>query len=191
MSVAVVILATLISALQASEPQPGQAGPHPLDPLTAAEINSAAGLLGAAPWFPPDALFATIVLKEPAKRDVLAYTAGAPTSRQAFAVILDRKGNRTFKAVVNLTTSRVESFGQVRGVQPVVLEAEYDTLVRIVKADSRWQGAMRTRGIKELDAVQIDYWAVGQVAPQYQTRRLLRAVSYLKGESTKLLRPAD
>ena len=43
---------------------------------------------------------------------------------------------------------------------------------------------MRKRGINEFDEVQIDYWAVGQVAPQYQGRRLLRAVSYFKGDST-------
>ena len=50
---------------------------------------------------------------------------------------------------------------------------------------------MRKRGIKNFDNVQIDYWAVGQVAPQFQGRRLLRAVSYFKGDVNELLRPAD
>jgi primary-amine oxidase len=173
----------LVTAFQAAQPPPAQVQQHPLDPLTAAEIDAAAGALGAAPEFPADALFATIVLKEPSKSDVLSYTPGAATVRQAFAVILDRKRNRTIEAVVDLKTSRVVSWSEVKGVQPVVLEAEYDTLVRIVKADARWQDAMRKRGIGDFDKVQIDYWAVGQVAPQYQTRRLLRAVSYFKGDS--------
>jgi primary-amine oxidase len=172
-----------VTAFQAAQPPPAQVQQHPLDPLTAAEIDAAAGALGAAPEFPADALFATIVLKEPSKSDVLSYTPGAATVRQAFAVILDRKRNRTIEAVVDLKTSRVVSWSEVKGVQPVVLEAEYDTLVRIVKADARWQDAMRKRGIGDFDKVQIDYWAVGQVAPQYQTRRLLRAVSYFKGDS--------
>ena len=165
-------------------PQPATAQRHPLDALTAAEIHAAAGILSAAPQFPEGALFATIVLKEPAKRDVLTYAPGAPIVRQAFAVILDRRRNRTFEAVVDLGGSRIVSWTPIAGVQPVVLEAEYDALVRVVKADARWQNAMRKRGITDFDQVQIDYWAVGQVAPQYQTRRLLRAVAYLKGSST-------
>ena len=62
------------SPSQAHQSQPGPVGQHPLDPLTAAEIDAAAGILCAAPGFPAGALFATIVLKEPGKRDVLAYT---------------------------------------------------------------------------------------------------------------------
>ena len=163
-------------------PQPAStAERHPLDALTAAEIDAAAGILSAAPQFPEGALFATIVLKEPPKRDVLAYAQGAPIVRRAFAVILDRRRNRTFEAVVDLGTSRIVSWTEIPGAQAVVLEAEYEDLVRIVKADARWQEAMRKRGIDDFEQVQIDYWAVGQVAPQYQRRRLLRAVSYLKG----------
>ena len=157
---------------------------HPLDPLTAAEIDTAAGALRSASQFPPGGLFATLVLKEPLKSAVLAHTPGAAFPRQAFAVILDRKGNRTFEAIVDLPAARMSSWTEIKGVQPVVLEAEYETLVRVVKADTRWQEAMRKRGIENLDDVQIDYWAVGQVALRYQGRRLLRAVSYFKGAAT-------
>ncbi len=157
---------------------------HPLDPLSEAEINDAAAALSAAPQFPAGGLFATIVLKEPPKGDVLAHTPGAAVARRAFAVILDRRRNRTFEAIVDLGPARVVSWTEIKGVQPVVFEAEYDTLVRLVKADARWQAAMRKRGIDDFEKVQIDYWAVGQVAPRYRTQRLLRAVCYLKGEST-------
>ena len=167
-----------------STPAIALAQAHPLDPLTAAEIDTAAGALRASSQFPADGLFATLVLKEPDKLTVLGYTPGASISRQAFAVILDRRGNRTFEAIVDLPAARIASWTEVKGVQPVVLEAEYETLVRIVKADTRWQEAMRARGIQNLDDVQVDYWAVGQVAPGFQGRRLLRAVSYLKGTQT-------
>ena len=157
---------------------------HPLDPLTAAEIDIAARLLTAAPQFPAEGKFATIVLKEPAKSDVLAYKPGATLARQAFAVVLDRRGNRTFEGVVDVTGSRLVSWTEVKGVQPGVLETEYDVMVRVVRADARWQAAMRKRGIDNLDTVQIDNWAAGQVAPEFQKRRLLRAVSYLKDTAT-------
>ena len=157
---------------------------HPLDSLSAGEIETAAKALAAAPQFPGEGRFATIVLKEPAKSEVLAFTAGAPITRQAFAVILDRKRNRTFEAVVDVKAPRVVSWTEVKGVQPVVLEDEYDVMVDIVKKDPRWQAAMRKRGIDDFGKVQIDNWAVGQVGPQFQGKRLLRALSYFKGEST-------
>jgi primary-amine oxidase len=172
------------AAFEAAQPPPAAVQRHPLDPLTATEIDAAASVLSASPQFPADARFATIVLKEPPKRDVLRFTPGAPIVRQAFAVILDRKRNRTFEAVVDLGTSRVVSWAEIKGVQPVVLETEYDTIVRVVKSDARWQAAMRKRGIDDFDKIQIDYWAVGQVSPQHRSARLLRAVSYFKGDQT-------
>lgn len=178
----VFLVPAVLGALQA-RPSTGAAQLHPLDPLSAAEITAATGLLRAAPQFPAGALFASLVLKEPPKADVLAHAGGAPASREAFAVILDRKRNRTFEATVDLQATRLVSWTEIKGVQPVVLEAEYETLVRVVKSDARWQAAMRKRGIENLDDVQIDYWAVGQVAARHQTRRLLRAVSYLKAGS--------
>src|SRR5436190_16328710 len=73
---------------------------HPLDPLTAPEIETAAAVLSGLPQFPKSGEFAALVLKEPPKADVLAFQAGAPIARQAFAVVLDRPTNRTFEAVV-------------------------------------------------------------------------------------------
>jgi primary-amine oxidase len=155
---------------------------HPLDPLTSDEIKAAAGVITALPQFPPGSLFSTIVLKEPQKKEVLSYKSGAPVGRQAFAVILDRKGNRTFEALVDLKAGRLISWEHVRGVQPLVMESEFEALPDIVKADSRWQEAMRKRGINDFDKVQIDGWAVGQVAKAREGARLLRALSYFKGE---------
>lgn len=156
---------------------------HPLDPLTADEIKAAAGVITALPQFPAGSLFSTIVLKEPLKREVLNYKPGSPVSRQAFAVILDRQGNRTFEAVVDLKAGRLVSWEQIKGVQPLVMESEFEALPDIVKADARWQEAMRKRGINDFDKVQIDGWAVGQVARAHAGARLLRALSYFKGDA--------
>jgi len=50
-----------------------------------------------------------------------------------------------------------------------------------VKADERWQAAMRKRGITDFAKVSVDGWATGQV-PEKFTGRLLRALSYFKGD---------
>lgn len=168
---------TLAAQTNTAKPQ------HPLDPLTADEIKTAASLITALPQFPAGSLFSTIVLKEPLKREVLNYRPGVPVSRQAFAVILDRKGNRTFEAVVDVKTPRLISWSLIKGVQPLVMESEFEALPNIVKADARWQEAMRKRGINDFDRVQIDGWAVGQVAKIHEGARLLRALSYFKGDA--------
>ena len=169
-----------------------QAQSHPLDPLNGSEIEIAAKVIEAAPGFPAGGKFATLVLKEPAKADVLAYAPGGRVARQAFAIILDRPHNRTFESVVDVTASRLVSWREVKGVQPAVLDAEYDVFARVVKADPRWQAAMKKRGLTDFDALQIDNWAVGQVAPALQKRRLLRAVTYFKGDQTNFYgRPVE
>ena len=155
---------------------------HPLDALTADEIRTATRVLTAAPQFPAGAKFSTIVLKEPPKSEVLAFTPGGSFRREAFAIVLDRRGNRTFEAVIDLEASRVSSWTEVKGVQPLVLAGEYDEVSALVKADKRWQDAMHRRGFKNFDEIQIDTWAAGQVPAAHRGTRLLRALSYFKGQ---------
>jgi len=163
---------------------PARAQQHPLDPLSSTEIEIAAKILTGASQFPQGGKFATIVLREPAKQAVLAYTAGSAIPREALVIVLDRPANRTFEAIVDLTGAKLASWREVKGVQPVVLESDYDIMVRAVRADPQWQAAMKKRGIDDLSKIQIDNWAVGEVAARYRGRRLLRAVSYFKGDST-------
>jgi primary-amine oxidase len=158
---------------------------HPLDPLSAEEIKAASAILGKHALFAEGAIYSTIVLKEPSKSEVINFKPGAQFSRQAFAVILDRKGNRTFEAVVDLKAERLTSWKLVEGAQPLVTATEFELLPDIVKKDVRWQAAMRKRGIEDFDKVQIDGWAVGQVASKFQKMRLLRALTYLKGDEGK------
>jgi primary-amine oxidase len=180
-SIFVLCLKLLIPLALATQTGTAQTA-HPLDPLTVDEIKTAAGVISAWPQFPQGSLFSTIVLKEPLKSEVLNQKPGSPFTRQAFAVILDRKGNRTFEAVVDLKAGRITSWQQIKGAQPLVMESEFEALTDIVKTDPRWQDAMRKRGINDFDKVQIDGWAVGQVAAAHDGIRLLRALSYFKGD---------
>ena len=84
----------VLLAFQAAPPASSQVQQqqHPLDPLTATEIDAVAGALRASSQFPADGLFSMLTLKEPLKTAVLAFAPGASISRQAFAVILDSKG---------------------------------------------------------------------------------------------------
>ena len=165
---------------------------HPLDPLSADEINAAATLLRAAPQFPGEGLFSTIVLNEPPKSEVLAFKPGTTFTRQAFSIILDRRGSRTYEVIVDLNAKSVLSWTEVKGVQAPLLDGEYDELSKIVKANLQWQAAMRKRGINDFSKVQVDGWAVGQVAAAQNAGRLMRGVTYLvDGQTNFYGRPIE
>lgn len=153
---------------------------HPLDPLDAGEIESAVKVLRALQEFPKAAMFSTVQLDEPSKEDVQNFKPGSAFRRNAFAIVLDRENNKTFEAVVDLGGRKLNSWKEIPGVQPLVFVGEYELVDELVRADPRWQAAMKKRGISDFDQVAIDGWAVGQTDGKF-TGRLLRGLSYFKG----------
>ena len=167
---------TFVSSLKAAD------ATHPLDPLNESEIAGAVKILQAAPNFPKVALFSTVQLNEPPKAEVLSFKNGTRNfRREAFAIILDREKNKTFEATVDLRTNKLLAWKEIGGVHPLVFAEEFEVLPDIVKADKRWQEAMRKRGITDFEKVSVDGWATGQVPDKF-TGRLLRALSYFKGD---------
>ena len=83
-----------------------------------------------------------------------------------------------------MNAGTIVSWNQIKGVQPLVLAGEDDALSKLVKADPRWQAAMKKRNITDFAQVQIDGWATGQLPAAYKGRRMLRALSYFRGDAT-------
>ena len=115
--------------------------PHALAPLSAAEITAAARIIRLR--VRESARFITMALDEPPKEMVLHRVAVA---RRAFAVLYDAEANRTWEAVANLATGRVDSLREVRGAQPMVTGDDSGRADQIVRSDPRWQRAMAARG---------------------------------------------
>src|SRR5579883_2209551 len=92
---------------------------HPLDPLSAAEIEAAAALLKAE--FESEQhrlLFVSISLHEPPKAAVLGWPEAGPVPREAFAVFRDLTRRTTYEAIVSLEEQRVRWSRSVPGAQP-------------------------------------------------------------------------
>jgi primary-amine oxidase len=156
---------------------------HPLDPLTATEIQAAIAALKVHPDVPAQALFPVVSLHEPPKAEVLGYAAGSPFRREAFIVVFDRQGNRTFEAIVDLGTRAVASIKRIEGAQPAITFEELDRVPALVRADPTWQEAMKKRGLTNFAEIHVDPWAPGLLDPatEPRTTRWVRALSYLKG----------
>jgi primary-amine oxidase len=168
-------------------PEVHAAAPHPLDPLDEKELASAVEILKAEGKLTEGVLFPILVLNEPPKEELLAHREGAPFRREAFAVLLDRKAQKTFEAVVDLRKKGLASWRDVPGVQPAVLIEEFDSPKEIVRKDPRFVEAMKKRGITDLENVQIDTWAAGLLSPDERGTglRLLRALFYYRGPNGK------
>jgi primary-amine oxidase len=158
---------------------------HPLDPLTWSEIETAMEVLRAGGKFAEGMFVPTLVLREPSKETVRAFRAGAPLQREAFAIVLDRKGNRTSEAIVDVGKKAIVSWKEVPGVQPNVLEEEFESVPEIVRADPAWQAAIAKRGITDTQNVLVDTWAAGVLPAKGAApgARLCRAISFYRGQN--------
>ncbi|MDR0359132.1 MAG: tyramine oxidase, partial [bacterium] len=65
-------------------------GQHPLDPLSAEEIEAAGGILKSERKLEDSARFVYVTLKEPAKETVLAFQPGDTVRREAHIVLRER-----------------------------------------------------------------------------------------------------
>jgi len=151
---------------------------HPLTPLSAREIRAAASILRDSGHVPRGAEFSTLTLDEPPKDAVLR---GTSTPRRAFAVIYDRRANRTYEGVADLSTARVVSWKEIPGAQPAITGDDSGLADRIVRADPRWEQAMRERHITDPRNVAIACWSAGYFAlPGTEQGRIVRALSYYR-----------
>ncbi len=181
---AVVLLG--ISTDPAPARPPATVRPHPLDPLTAAEMDRAADILKQQQRLPEDVLFPVLTLHEPPKEQVLAHR---PAPREGFAVVYNRKTNETSEAIIDLVTSKVTKFRRVEGAQPRVLGAEYEAVMPRLRKHPGVIAALRKRGITDPNKVYFELWAGGPAEPGRPNARLGRVLCYDRRGGNGYLRP--
>lgn len=109
--------------MQTANP-PVAAASHPLDPLTAGEIQAASAILRRERGLTPDHRFVYISLKEPPKDDVLAFTPGAAVDRAAAILLRDRRTHAVIEAEVSISSGSVTAWRELVGVQPSIMMEE-------------------------------------------------------------------
>lgn len=148
---------------------------HPLDSLRPDEIRLVAMLLDKAGISNERTRFAAVRLAPPVKAEVWAWKPGTRVARRAIAVI--RTGKRVREAVVDLNRKTVLRVDDRRDVQTGIVGQDWDRVTKLVKADPRWQAAMRSRGISRFEAIFCDALSVGSFGAR-ETRRLLKVPCY-------------
>src|SRR5580700_4943998 len=107
--------------------------PHPLTPLTTAEVEAAAAVK-AAEGLGDTARFVYVSLYEPAKHEVIAFEQGGPAPDRLVRVIIrERAEHATYEGIVRLPGGEVVAYKRVPGVQPSVMLEEFLAAEDIVR----------------------------------------------------------
>src|SRR5262249_13981135 len=148
---------------------------HPLDALSAAEIDAARGVLQAAGHADTATRFPLITLAEPDKAAVLAWQPGQPFARKAF--VIAREKQTVYEGLVDLTSGTLERWDAVPGVQPAISLDELRDAQKMTIADPEWQAAMEQRGYTAINPTKLFCapMPAGSISdPAEEGRRLVR-----------------
>lgn len=148
---------------------------HPLDPLSVAETGLAAQAVrahveGRGRW-----RFASIELQEPGKAVVAGFRPGDPIDRVAHVIYWNCEDGKAYRAHVSLADASLAAWEELPpGTQPNVTVDEFHDCGEALRNDPRLVGALRARGITDLDLVVVDVWNFGHhlIPDAYRGRRL-------------------
>jgi primary-amine oxidase len=155
---------------------------HPLDPLTASEISAVTRVLQEHFQWGNDLRVETIDIDEPDKAIVRLYEPEAPKTRVARFNVYRRGAMGVWQGLMDLTSSAVLSVVFKEDARPMVAVQEILLVEETVKADPRFQEALRRRGLLEkLEFVCIDPWTVGDFDVAIEKgRRILNCFVWLR-----------
>jgi primary-amine oxidase len=132
---------------------------HPLDALTADELDKTVKVLRDAKLADDSGRFGIIHLQEPPKAEVLAWRPGVELHRLAHVNM--RRQRRLYEGIVDVTAGTVKQWNEVKDQQSSFLLEEILGATDIVKQDARWRGAMKLRGYTQYDGITCNPLAAG------------------------------
>jgi primary-amine oxidase len=159
---------------------------HPLEPLSAAEIETSVELLRSLPEFNSATRIISIILKEPAKNLVYAWPNSPTPAREATAVCFDNSANQAYTIDLNLASGQSQVVPAPRGSQPTMSVDEQIECEQAVLNSKEFQDAIRKHhGITDPSLVMVDIWSAGNYGSEEDSgRRLARPLCFLRSDPT-------
>jgi primary-amine oxidase len=155
---------------------------HPLEPLSAHEIQAAVKLLKSEPFFTPTTRIISVMLKEPAKKCVYGWE-GGQSEREAMAVILDNATNAAATVTLNLTKpSKVKFDPAPPNSQPTLsIDEQVECEQAVLKSEAFKAALEKHYGVTDTSLVMVDIWSAGNYGTEEDaTRRLTRPLCFLR-----------
>ena len=158
---------------------------HPLEPLSAGEMQDAVALLKSLDTFKATTRVISIMLLEPSKEVVCQWPKVVPFDREAVAVLFDNAANRATRVSLNLTKKRVSGETEApAGAQPTLSVDEQEECERAVLASDLFRDALtRHYGVSDTSLVMVDIWSAGNYGSEEdRSLRLARPLCFLRKE---------
>ncbi|GAA3669774.1 primary-amine oxidase [Microbacterium marinilacus] len=163
---------------------------HPLDLLTAAEIDAAREILAEAGLVSETTRFAHVTFEEPPKAELLGWRPGDAITRRATATLVDTATGDGTIATVDLTagvllTSRL--IDRALEGQPAILDEEFERIEGWLLASAEWRAALERRGIDPgmVRAAPLSPGNFGR--PEEAQRRMARVLGFLQLDAEDLM----
>lgn len=159
---------------------------HPLEPLSAAEVQQTVQQLKALGKVTPTTRFVSISLKEPDKARVHRFPDSGLLPREAFAVLFDNATNTCHEATVSLARNELLSWKSTSGVQPTMTVDEQVECEQAVLASPEFKALLKKHyGVEDISLVMADIWSAGNYGSEEdRTRRLARPLCFLRTDPT-------
>ncbi|XVH32873.1 primary-amine oxidase [Haloferacaceae archaeon DSL9] len=158
--------------------------PHPIDPLTAAEIEAARDVVRDAKSPSDRTHFMRLELREPSKDARRAFEDGGERpEREAFVVLRDSDQRTTYEAIVSLDEETVTSWKELSNTQPAMMGEEFVGVQDAVTANPEFRAAVEKRGA-DPDLAIVTAWSAGyDFVPEDIDRhtRLAHGIAWVKG----------
>jgi primary-amine oxidase len=139
---------------------------HPLDQLSAQEIEQAVTILQQSGNLPPSTRFGLIELNEAPKAQVKTDLANGTMHRAAHLLMYDWGSATASEAVVDLGSRRIVSQKILESREPPSFWLIFARIEEIVRADPRWRPAMERRGITDDEGVRMAPQLTGGFPPR-------------------------
>ncbi|MCE9533753.1 MAG: primary-amine oxidase [Planctomycetes bacterium] len=157
---------------------------HPLEPLTAAEVQVVVELLKSQKKATATTRFVSVSLHEPSKNVVHADMEGLP--RLAFAILFDNATNTCYEATVSVTRKAMLSWKQVPGVQPTMtIDEQAECEQAVLKSPEFAEAMKKHHGVTDTSLVMVDIWSAGYYGEEADKgKRLARPLCFLRADPT-------
>ncbi|WP_221175961.1 primary-amine oxidase [Brevibacillus fluminis] len=155
---------------------------HPLNPLSATEINTAVDVIKASPHYKASLRFTQISLKEPDKAQVWKWVYGQKSTFQRIANVVLLDGKNVIEGEVDLAAKSLVSWKPIEGVHGMVILDDFQTVQTAIEQSADYAEALKKRGIHDVKKVVATPLTVGyfnEADGLQQDLRLLKVVSYL------------
>lgn len=149
--------------------------PHPLDPLSTAEIDAAVEIIRKEHG---NVNFNAVTLYEPRKEKMMAWLANpeSPRPTRAADVVVIAPGGKIYDGVVDLDAKKIVEWKHTPGVQPLITMEDLQEVEHIVRRDPKVIEQCGILGIppEDMHKVYCDRKSDVHYAPHFSILSLLR-----------------